>query len=59
MLLITIKTPTPKCRLYWCLIEFIDWTGDTVSLVGIFNRLCELLSIAPLPLSLVSSTQRD
>jgi len=21
---ITIKTPNPKCRLYWCLIEFID-----------------------------------
>ncbi len=22
---ITRKTPNPKCRLYWCLIEFIDW----------------------------------
>ncbi len=22
---ITIRTPNPKCRLYWCLIEFIDW----------------------------------
>jgi hypothetical protein len=22
---ITVKTPNPKCRLYWCLIEFIDW----------------------------------
>ncbi len=21
----TIKTPSPICRLYWCLIEFIDW----------------------------------
>jgi hypothetical protein len=21
---IIIKTPKPKCRLYWCLIEFID-----------------------------------
>jgi hypothetical protein len=20
-----MKTPNPKCRLYWCLIEFIDW----------------------------------
>ncbi len=20
----TIKTPNPKCRLYWCLIDFID-----------------------------------
>ncbi len=22
---ITFKTPNPQCRLYWCLIEFIDW----------------------------------
>ncbi len=22
---ITIKTPNPPCRLYWCLTEFIDW----------------------------------
>ncbi len=22
---ITIKTPNPKCRLYWCFIEFADW----------------------------------
>ncbi len=22
---ITIKTPNPNCRLYWCLIEFVDW----------------------------------
>ncbi len=22
---ITRKTPNPKCRLYWCLTEFIDW----------------------------------
>ncbi len=22
---IAIKTPNPKCRLYWCLIDFIDW----------------------------------
>jgi hypothetical protein len=22
------KTPTPKCRLYWCLIEFIDWRNS-------------------------------
>ncbi len=21
----TRRTPNPKCRLYWCLIEFIDW----------------------------------
>jgi hypothetical protein len=22
---ITIKIPSPKCRPYWCFIEFIDW----------------------------------
>jgi hypothetical protein len=22
---ITIKTPTPICRLYWCFVEFIEW----------------------------------
>jgi hypothetical protein len=22
---VTIMTPNPECRLYWCLIEFIDW----------------------------------
>ncbi len=22
---IYIKTSNPECRLYWCLIEFIDW----------------------------------
>jgi hypothetical protein len=22
---ITVKSPNPNCRLYWCLIEFIDW----------------------------------
>ncbi len=36
-----IKTPNPKCRLYWCLIK----TGDTVSHVGIFDRLCEALPL--------------
>ena len=25
---ITIKTPNPKCRLYCCLIEFIDWRNS-------------------------------
>ncbi len=40
-----IKTPNPRCRLHGCLIEFIDWSGDTVSYVGIFDRLCELLPL--------------
>ncbi len=25
MVPISRKTPNPKCRLYWCLLEFIDW----------------------------------
>jgi hypothetical protein len=35
----TIKTPNPKCRLYWCLVEFID--RRTVSHVYIFDPSCE------------------
>ncbi len=40
------KTPDPKCRLYWCLIEFIDWR---------YSQSCwyfrtALWSIAPLNL---------
>jgi hypothetical protein len=35
------KTPNPKGRLYWCLIE----AGDTVSHVGIFDMLCEALPL--------------
>ncbi len=45
-----IKTPNPKCRLYWCLTEFIDWR---------YSQSCwyfrpGLWTIAPLT-SLVSS----
>ncbi len=48
---ITIKTPNPKCRLYWGLIEFIDWR---------YSQSCwyfrpALWSIAALTFSLVSS----
>ncbi len=48
---ITIKTPNPKCRLYWCLIDFIDWK---------YSQSCcyfrpALRSIAPLTFSLVGS----
>ncbi len=25
---ITMKTPNTKCRLYWCLTEFIDWRNS-------------------------------
>jgi hypothetical protein len=46
---ITIKTPNPKCRLYWCL-----QTGDKVSHVGISDPSCKLahlylLSSSPFP----------
>ncbi len=34
---ISLKTPNPKCRLYWCLIQF-----NKVSHAGIFDSSCEL-----------------
>ncbi len=38
--LINYKDTKIKCRIYWCLIEFIDWRH---SHVGIFStQLCEL-----------------
>ncbi len=36
---LTIKEPNPKCRLHWCLIEFIDWR---YSHVGNLDSSCEL-----------------
>ncbi len=38
----TIKTPNPKCRLYWCLIEFIDWRHSPSYT---FDPICELLPL--------------
>ncbi len=46
---IIIKTVNPKCRLYWCLIEFIDWRLQSVVLV--FST--PLVTSAPLTFSLV------
>ncbi len=48
---ITIMNPNPKCRLYWCLIEFTDWR---------YSRSCWyfrslLWTSAPLTFSLVYS----
>jgi hypothetical protein len=46
---ITIRTPNPKCRLYWCLIEFIGWRyGQSC---WYFRPL--FWNIAPLTFSLV------
>jgi hypothetical protein len=42
----TIKTQNPKCRLYWCLIELIDWRMQSVMLV-FSTQFCELLLILP------------
>ncbi len=44
---ITIKTPNPKCRLYWCLIcrVYRLENGDTVSHVGIFDPSYKLPSL--------------
>jgi hypothetical protein len=31
------KIPNPKCRLYWCLIEFIDWRLERQSVMLVFS----------------------
>jgi hypothetical protein len=31
---ISIKTPNPICRLYWCLIVFIDWRYSQAVMSG-------------------------
>ncbi len=49
---ITIKTLNRKCRLHWRLIDFIDWSGDTVSQVGVFDPFCELAPLRRSPYSL-------
>jgi hypothetical protein len=41
---ITVKTPNPKCRLYLCLIEFIDWRYSQ-SCWYFSTQLCELLPL--------------
>ncbi len=43
--LLTTETPNPKSRLYWYLIEFIDWRYSTVSQIGIFDQLFQLLPL--------------
>ncbi len=48
---ISIKTPNPKCRLYWCLLDLIDWR---------YSQSCwyfrpALWSMAPLTFFLVYS----
>jgi hypothetical protein len=37
---ITIKTLNPKCLLYWCLVEFIDWKYNQSC--WYFDPSCEL-----------------
>jgi hypothetical protein len=32
-----------KCRLYWCLIEFIDWRQSVMLVFSL--QLCELLPL--------------
>jgi hypothetical protein len=49
---ITLKTPNPKCRLYWCLIGFLDWRYSQSCW---YFRLA-LWTIAPITFSLVSYT---
>ncbi len=40
---ITIKTPNPKFRLYWCFIEFIDWRY--CQSCWYFDPACELVAL--------------
>ncbi len=45
---ITIKTPNPSFRLYWCLIEFIDWRYSQS--FGVFDpsyKLAPLYLLSP------------
>jgi hypothetical protein len=49
---IIIKTPNPKCRLYWCLIEFIDWIySQSCWSSELARRPSNLLTGSPAPLS--------
>ncbi len=48
---ISIKTPNPKCRLYWCLIEFVDWKY-VQSVMLVFSTPLVTYSV-PLTFSLV------
>ncbi len=43
---ISTKTTNPKCRLYWCLIEFID---KRYNQSGISDPSCELAPLFPPP----------
>jgi hypothetical protein len=48
---ITVKTPNPKWRLYWRLIEFIDWRYSQSCSTPLVNyRTSNLLTGSPLPL---------
>ncbi len=38
----TIKTPNPEWRLYWCLIEFIDWKYSQSCIFGPSCKLAPL-----------------
>ncbi len=45
----TIKTQNPKFRLYWCLIELIDWLEIQSVMFGIIDPSCRLLPLYLLP----------
>jgi hypothetical protein len=60
---ITKKTPNPKCRLYWCLIEFKDWRYSQSC--WFFLTSCKLSSLyllsssPPPPLPCVTKYRRN
>jgi hypothetical protein len=46
----TIKTQNPKCRLYWCIIEFIDWIySQSCWYFRPLNELVPLYLLSDLP----------
>jgi hypothetical protein len=49
---ISIKTPNPQCRLYWCLKEFMNWKVEIQSVMLVFSTPLVNYS-APLTFSLV------
>jgi hypothetical protein len=51
LITVTIKTQSPKCRLFWCIIEFIDWIQSCWYFRPSYVNYCpsNLLSCSPPP----------
>jgi hypothetical protein len=42
---ITIKTPNPRCRLHWCLTEFMDWRDSQSCWYFLVNHCHSLYNV--------------